>query len=270
MENEGLPSNPMIETVLAAAAERPSAHILDVRIGPFWSVVTTSLGAGMASTMRSEGHTHGSVAIAGAGSLTELSALELASRLRSGSAPDAAVGLAAVNALLGASARGLSEEKALAVLERRGTGKRVAMIGRFPFADRLRESCGQLWVFERGLDRRREDFGEEAMEQLLPQAEVVAVTATTLLNRTLPAVLACVQPEAFLMMLGPSTPLTPALFEFGFDILCGTIVEDPEAVLKAAGEGAVTSQIKGVRRVSLWRESNERKGAKAQRREEDI
>jgi uncharacterized protein (DUF4213/DUF364 family) len=67
-------------------------------------------------------------------------------------------------------------------------------------------------------------------------------------------VLASVRPDAFLMMLGPSTPLTPALFNFGFDILCGTLIEDPSTVLKAVGEGAVTSQITGVRRVSLWKE----------------
>jgi uncharacterized protein (DUF4213/DUF364 family) len=210
----------------------------------------------MASTLRSQSHVHGTVPIKSAGSLLELSSVELAALLRSASPPEAAVGLAAANAVLGSSAQNLSGEKALTVLEERGAGRRVAMIGRFPFADRLRENCAQLWVFERGLDRRQEDFGEEAMEQLLPQADVVAVTATTLLNRTLPGVLACVRPDAFLMMLGPSTPLAPALFDFGFDILCGTVIEDPEAVLKAIGEGAVTSQITGVRRVSLWKDRN--------------
>jgi len=256
MKNETTCSNPVIESVIAAADQRPTASVQDVRVGPFWSVVATSASAGMASTLRSSGHVHGSIPIAGAGSLTELPAMELVSLLRSVSAPEAAVGLAAANALLGAPDGKLAEDKALAVLEQRGAGRRVAMIGRFPFAERLRGSCGQLWVFERGLNRRKEDYGEEAMEQLLPQAEVVAVTATTLLNRTLPGVLACVPPEAFLMMLGPSTPLTPALFRFGFDVLCGTLIEDSETVLKAAGEGAVTRQIKGVRRVSLWRDGN--------------
>ena len=90
---------------------------------------------------------------------------------------------------------------------------------------------------------------------LLPQteAEVVAVTATTLLNGTLPRVLAAVRADAFLMMLGPSTPLTPALFDLGFDLLCGTVIEDPPAVIRAVEQGAVTRQITGVRRVSLWR-----------------
>lgn len=254
MNKEHVSSNPMIESVITAAGQEPAATVLDVRVGPFWSVVATSAGAGMASTMRSSRHTHGSIPIAGAGFLTDLSTLELVFLLRSGSALEAAVGLAAANALLGSSVRGLSEDKALAVLEQRSEGRRVAMIGRFPFAERLRERCGQLWVFERGLNRRQGDFGEEAMEQLLPQAEVVAVTATTLLNRSLPGVLAGVRPEAFLMMLGPSTPLTPMLFDFGFDILCGTVIEDPDVVLNAVGQGAVTRQIKGVRRVSLWRE----------------
>ena len=256
MNNQHTPTNPLIESVISAAGRKPAASVLDVRVGPFWSVVATSAGAGMASTMRSSGHVHGSIPISGAGTLCDLQPMQLVPFLRSGSAPEAAVGLAAANALLGPSARGLAEDKALTVLERRCAGRRAAMIGRFPFAERLRAVCGQLWVFERGLNRREGDLGEEAMEQLLPQAEVVAVTATTLLNRSLPGVLACVRPEAFLMMLGPSTPLTPELFEFGFDILCGTVIEDPETVLKAAGEGAVTSQIKGVRRVSLWKDKN--------------
>jgi hypothetical protein len=91
------------------------------------------------------------------------------------------------------------------------------------------------------------------MDQLLPQADVVAVTATTLLNRTLPIVLAGVRPDAFVMLLGPSTPLTPVLFQFGFDVLCGTVVDDADAVLRAVEQGAVTSQIAGVRRVCLWK-----------------
>jgi len=256
MNTTNLLSNPVIDSVLNAVGLVPAATTLDVRIGPFWSVVNTTAGAGMASTLRPHAHVHGTVPITDAGSLCDRTPAELADLLQSASTPEAAVGLAAVNALINPAAANLSGDKALAVLEERAAGRKLAMIGRFPFADRLRDQCGQLWVFERGLNRRQEDFGEEAMEQLLPQADVVAVTATTLLNRTLPGVLACVRPDAFLMMLGPSTPLTTALFDFGFDILCGTVIEDPSTVLRAAGEGAVTKQITGVRRVSLWKDRN--------------
>jgi uncharacterized protein (DUF4213/DUF364 family) len=253
MENSTTTAGIFIEAVLAAAAEVPEAGLIDLRVGQYWNVVLTSRGAGVASTMRSEAHLHGSQPIGAAGELHRWTPLELAGLLRSDSPPESAIGLAAANALLGPTAEDLREEKAVAILRERGRGRKVAMIGRFPFADQLREDCDQLWVFERGLNRRQEDLGEEAMDQLLPRADVVAVTATTLPNRTLPTVLACVRPDAFVMLLGPSTPLTPALFQFGFDVLCGTVVDDPEAVLRAVEQGAVTSQITGVRRVCLWK-----------------
>jgi len=165
-----------------------------------------------------------------------------------------AVGLAAANALLGPPDGRLTDHNAAAILADKGGGKRVAMIGRFPFADGLEPSCGELWVFERGEARRGADLDEDMMEELLPQAEVVGVTSTTLINRTLPEILGHVRPDAFVMLLGPSTPLTPRLFGFGIDVLCGTLVVDPTAARRAVEQGAVTSQITGVRRVCLWPE----------------
>jgi uncharacterized protein (DUF4213/DUF364 family) len=243
----------VVESILGAVDAIGDAPVSRLRVGAYWTFVDTPRGAGMASSLRSEDHLHGERPIAEAGQLHLMSAARMAGLLRSGSAPEASVGLAAVNALLNGTADGLTETRAVEVLRERGAGRRVAMVGRFPFADQLRESCAALWVFERGLNRRSADYGEESMEQLLPQADVVAVTATTVLNRTLPGVLAAVREDAFVMMLGPSTPLTPALFAFGIDILCGTLIDDPDTVLRAVEQGAVTSQIKGVRRVSLWR-----------------
>ncbi len=244
----------IVEAILTAVADAPAADLIDLTVGSFWTAVHTSAGAGLASSMRSEVHLHGRQPIGDAGTLDTRTPLELTGLLRSESPPEAGVGLAAANALLGPSARGLTEEKAVAILKRRSAGKQVAMIGRFPFADRLREDCGRLWVFERGVNRHDEDLDDEAMCRLLPRADVVAITATTLLNRTLPSVLARVRSDAFVMLLGPSTPMTPALHAFGIDVLCGTIVDDPDRVLRAVKQGAVTSQITGVRRVCLWRD----------------
>jgi uncharacterized protein (DUF4213/DUF364 family) len=252
MDDTSANTRVLLDAILASVAEVPAVELVDIRVGQYWVVVRTSLGAGLASVLRSEDHLHGSKPVTAAGELHCWTPTRLAELLRSNSPPECAIGLAAANALLGPTASSLREVKAVEVLRERGRGKRVAMIGRFPFVDRLREECKQLWVFERGLNRRREDFGEDAMEALLPQADVGAVTATTLLNRTLPMILARVRPDAFVMLLGPSTPLTDALFEFGFDVLCGTVVDNPEAVVRAVEQGAVTPQITGVRRVSLW------------------
>jgi uncharacterized protein (DUF4213/DUF364 family) len=223
-------------------------------VGPFWTVVRTSIGTGMASTMADAGHGGGQPPIRDAGSLEERAPLELAALLRSTSPPEAAVGLAAVNALLGVPARAVTERNAAAVLRERGRGHLVALVGRFPFTDALRATCRELWVFERGTRRRPDELGEEHMDELLPHAELVAVTATSLLNGTLDRIVSLVSRDAFLMLLGPSTPLAQCLLAAGFDVLCGTVVEAPEAVVRAVSQGAVTGQIRGVRRVCLWRE----------------
>jgi uncharacterized protein (DUF4213/DUF364 family) len=267
MKKDAKPAGGIVDSVLAAAANVADTDLIDVRVGQYWVGVRTGLGVGLASVLRSEAHLHGSRPISAAGELHTWAPIDLCSLLRSDSPPEGAIGLAAVNALVGPTARDLRDEKALQVLQKRGADRNVAMIGHFPFADRLREGCRELWIFERGIDRDEFDLGEEAMARLLPEADVVAITATTILNRTLPDVLAHVSADAFVMLLGPSTPLTPALFDFGFDVLCGTVVDDPEAVVRAVEQGAVTSQIPGVRRVCLWKDvGNQRKGAKAQRR----
>ena len=240
------------DAILATAAGNREAGLIRLRLGHFWTVVETSAGTGMASALRSEEHLHGSTPIAGAGSLHELAPIELAERLRSTSPPEASLGLAAANALLGPPDGPLTEHNAAEVLAEKGAGKRVAMIGRFPFAERLEPACGELWVFERGDGRHPDDLDDDQMEELLPQADVVAVTSTSILNRTLPEILRLLRPDAFVMLLGPSTPLAPRLFDLGIDLLCGTLVVDSEAVVRAVEQGAVTRQISSVRRVTLW------------------
>lgn len=240
------------DTILDAATVNAGAELIDLRIGHYWSVVRTSVGAGMASTLRSETHLHGSLPITDAGFLHRRRPIELAALLRSPSPPEAAIGLATANALLGPPDGRLTEHNAESILSARGAGRRVAMIGHFPFTERLEPVCDELWVFERGGGRRESDLGADLMEELLPQADVVGITSTTIINRTLPGILDLLRPDAFVLLLGPSTPLTPHLFGLGIDLLCGTIIVDPEAVLRAVEQGAVTSQITGVRRVCLW------------------
>ncbi len=242
----------ILETLRRAAQERAAGvAVEDVVVGAFWTVVRTTAGTGLASSLRNEPHRHGDTPVRWAGSLLWRNPEELLGLLTSPSVAEAAIGLATVNALLKPDPSALSDINAARVIRRRGAGKRVAVLGHFPFVETLQGDCARLWVFERGLGRREGDLSEERMEEFLPQAEVVAVTATTLLNGTLERVLSLVAPGAFTLMLGPSTPLHPALLDAGFHLLCGTVVEDPDAVVTAVGQGAVTRQIAGVRRVCL-------------------
>ena len=246
----------VVEALITDAQQRvrdSGARILTVSVGPFWIVVHTSVGAGMASTMAAEARPHEGYPVTEAGHIHRRSPMELTHLLRSQSPTEAAVGLATINALIGSPEGVVSTEKALGILLERGRGRRVAMIGRFPFAESLRPVCDQLLVFERGSATTQGDHTAVEMPQLLPSAESVAITAPTLLNGTLDHVLEHVAPDAWTMMLGPSTPMTPCLFKRGFHALCGTVIEDVESVRAAVTQGAVTKQIDGVRRLCLWR-----------------
>lgn len=247
----------VVDRLLGECAAAGSEGVLDIRVGPFWTVVRSSRGTGMASTM-ARAHGRGTAPpIDEAGRLLEQSLERLTSRLGSNSLPEAALGLAAVNSIVGRPEGHYEDRNARDLLLEAGRGRTVAMIGRFPFTEQLRSVARELWVFERGSGRRPDDLGSEHVPEVLPHADVVAISATTIINHTVDGILACVDPGALTLMLGPSTPMAPVLFELGVDVLAGSIIEDPEAVLKAVGQGAVTGQITGVRRVMLTRTETE-------------
>jgi uncharacterized protein (DUF4213/DUF364 family) len=55
------------------------------------------------------------------------------------------------------------------------------------------------------------------------------------------------------MMLGPSTPLSPVIFDYGFDALSGSIVVDRNQLLNCISQGANFRQVHGVRKVIIRR-----------------
>jgi uncharacterized protein (DUF4213/DUF364 family) len=53
------------------------------------------------------------------------------------------------------------------------------------------------------------------------------------------------------MVLGPSTPLSPILFDHGITIISGTRVIDEAAVLRTVGQGASFQQVEGKKLLTL-------------------
>lgn len=242
----------LLDELLETLSDAP---LETVCVGAHWTAVVVlrdGLRCGLASTMPGEGP-HGESPVRWAGHLLEHSALELAGLVRSEQPLEASIGLAAVNALLEVDEACCYEENALHLLEREGQGKRVALVGHFPFIPRLRPAVGELWVLEqRPLP---DEFPAERAPELLPQADVVAITGAALINHTLEGLLALCRPGAFVLVLGPSTPLSPVLFRYGATALAGTRVVDPAAVLRSVSQGATFRQIEGVRTVVMAQSS---------------
>lgn len=234
----------------------PDGVVRDVRVGVFWTAVVVEVEGrrrcGLASTLRIEDHHHGDEPdVRDAGRLAELPARELAERVRSGSLLEAIIGMATINALLPQQAEWWVDLNAEEVIAQAGAGKRVVLVGHFPFVPRLRGRVGTLWVLEQ--QPRGDDLPADAAPQVIPQADVLAITGTTLINRTFEGLMALRRPEALVLLLGPSTPLSPILFDHGVHVLAGSVVEDVESVLRAVSQGANFRQLhrQGVRLVTM-------------------
>jgi uncharacterized protein (DUF4213/DUF364 family) len=238
----------LLDDLIASLPE--GAPVRSVLVGLHW-VVVCSRFCGMASTLQSE-HSHGTLDVREAGDLHSKSARELVQLIHSESAVEASIGMAAINSLLEVDESQAVELNAADVLAERGRGKNVALIGHFPFVSQLRQSVGQLWVIEK---RPIEgDYPDYAALELLPRADVVAITGTAIINHTIDNLLGLCSPGATIMVLGPSTPLSPVLFDYGVDILSGTRVVDETAVLRTVGQGASFRQVHGVKLLTFVRD----------------
>jgi uncharacterized protein (DUF4213/DUF364 family) len=235
----------IVEELLSSLGE--DVPVRSVLVGAHWTVVC-SRHCGMASTILGE-KPHGHEKVREVGRLHQRSALELAGYARSENPLEASLGVAAINSLLEIDGRQADEINAAEVLASRGRGKNIALVGHFPFIPKLRQAAGQLWVIEQ---RPAEgEYPAEAAEDLIPQADVVALTGSSLINHTLDRLLALCRPEALVMILGPSTPLSPVLFAHGATLLSGTRVTDEEAVLRTVAQGATFQQVEGVRLLTI-------------------
>ena len=229
------------------------APVRQVLVGAFWTAVvldTDPARCGLASTLRAETHDNGPP-VPQAGRLREHSGRELAEWLRSPRILEASIGMAAYNALLDVDEAACNEVNAEEVILRRGTGCRVAIVGHFPFVERVRQAAGVCWVLE--LRPRPGDLVAGEAERVLPEADVVALTGTSLLNHTCDDLVGLCRPEASVILLGASAPLSPVLFERGVNAISGTKVVDVPAVLRAVGEGATFRQIPGKRLLTMMR-----------------
>ncbi|TVM17391.1 hypothetical protein DPQ33_09450 [Oceanidesulfovibrio indonesiensis] len=150
--------------------------------------------------------------------------------------------LAAVNALLPVP-KTAAPLKGQDLLLEHGAGKDAVVVGHFPFVEKIAGEFRSFHVLE--LRPKPGDLPAEAAEEVLPGAGVVALTGTTLLNGTLSGILALC-PDAFVLLLGPSTPFAPSLFEAGVDAIAGNAIADAEAVIAGVAAGLPYRKLKGV------------------------
>lgn len=198
----------------------------EVIIGLGFTLVFLDDGSpGLAYTLREELRP-GCDAFEQAGQLRGRPLAEVVSWVGGGSLIASSVGLAAVNAALRPPEEAFGRDL-LGVLELR-PGERVVTVGRFlPMEPKLAEAGVRLAVIERG-----ESYAP------LEDSDVVLLTATTMINGSIEAVLENVRGAREVVVLGASTPYAPSAFaSTPVTRLAGSAVLGAEKVRAVVSEG---------------------------------
>lgn len=120
----------------------------------------------------------------------------------------------------------------------------VGIVGCFgPLVEPIRRRVERLLIFERGQRRAPELLSDEQSCELLPRCSVAILTATTLLNGTIDALLAATANCREVVLLGPSTPLLPEVFTRlprRATWLSGMLVNNVEELVRTVAEGGST------------------------------
>ncbi len=233
----------------------PDGQVTQVSIGLHWTAVVVEndygRACGLATTLIPTGEHHGSADVPEAGSLTNKSAHEIIQTFGNVSQVMNSVAIATINAVLPQTPSLWVDMNAEDVIKKNGKGKRVVIVGSFPFVDRLREKVGELVVIEK--TPKPGEVSAERAPDFIPLADVVAITGMTIINQTFESLFKLCSPQATVLVLGPSTPLCPELLKHGIQLLSGSIVTNIDSVVKAASQGANFRQLHkmGVRLVTI-------------------
>ncbi|MDX9851781.1 MAG: DUF364 domain-containing protein [Anaerolineaceae bacterium] len=236
----------LYETLLQALPIEPIA-VKKVVVGVHWTLVC-SQHCGLASTIANCGP-HGHSRMRDVGKLHEKTAQQLAEWVLSDNFLEASVGMAAINSMVQVDETKLVTKNASDVIAEEGKDKNVVIVGHFPFVEQIKSIPRHCWVIEK--QPYGDDFPEDAAEEYIPQADIVAITGTAFINHSMEKLLSLCRKDASVMILGPSTPLITKLFDYGVTFLSGARVDDPESALTTIIQGASLPQVNGIRLVTM-------------------
>ena len=195
--------------------------------GKCWTAVETESSFGMAMT--TQGDTAPRI-LNGEFAAMPLKALAQASK--SWNLQEASFGLAAINAYYNTPER-LRMLNAYELFENYCTtgldlrGQRIAVVGHLNMPESIRQQASRFWILER--NPRPGDYPDAACDDILPQCDTVIITASTLVNKTLPHLLSLCH-NAYTILTGPSCPMYPALLEMGIQRLSGLVITNREGM----------------------------------------
>ena len=190
--------------------------------------------------------THGCTTIPAAGSLAGSSAADLLKFLVAGKNPlEVAIGLATANALTETPSPEVVDDREATTYLNLEKGVKVVMVGLFaPLVTRIRDTGAELTIIERN-PARMEILGDTEKQNAIKSCDVAIITATTLLNSTFEETISGLGTPRAVAIMGPSTPLLPAIFDqTPVTHLGGAVVADSARVMQIISEGGGTPALR--------------------------
>ena len=233
----------VLDEILESIADKPAD---DIVVGQMYTGVKIEERLGIALTLNEWGYVPRNVG--------NLRGTKVAHLARSWNSLEACIGTAAINALLPVPKR---YEKIADIfkytLKMCENYHRIVFVGFMPIVEKLKFDDKEIYVFERRpgyrefhdiklffSDKLKEKINytllpDTAMEEVLPKCDLAVITGSTFVNKTTDKILE--MSGGYNMIFGPTTPMTPILFEYGADELAGTINRDANKIWDIISQG---------------------------------
>jgi len=243
MFEEGTILKRLYEQINSSAKNR---RVIDLRIGlGYIGVRLDNYSTGIAAVLF-DALPHGCTVVSAAGNVAGSPATDLLQYLIGGKNPlEIAMGLATANALIAQPPTDAADDREATTYLNLQKGIKVAMVGLFaPLVSRIRNTGAELTIIERN-PARIELLSDAEKKNALKVCDVAIITATTLINNTLEETLNLLGRPRSVAIMGPSTPLVPAIFrDTPVTHLGGVTVADSFRVMQIISEGGGTPALR--------------------------
>ncbi len=168
-----------------------------------------------------------------------------------------AVGMACLKSLLPVPPRVISGN-AITMVEAAAAKVPTCFIGYFKEAAEWREKGLPVTIVE--LFPKPGDTHWDDADEVLGKAQIVLMSGLTVVNETLSAVIRRTPSARIRVMMGPTVPPSPVLFDYGIDMLGVTLVSDMKLMARYAelGGGSISYSPPGaLERINLVKESTD-------------
>jgi uncharacterized protein (DUF4213/DUF364 family) len=255
----------VLKLVLKNVPEINRSIIKKACIGLGYTGVTLESGhAGLCHTLSHEMSPYCCQVNKRAGKIAGSRAIDIANMARSWDVNESVIGFATLNAL---SQKFLDEVKPAFDVRssnfidelRVKSSDTVVMVGSLhPFIKPIREKAKELCIIERSpLLREEGTFPDTAAEDLLPQADVVVATGSSLANGTIDRILELSKNTREFALVGPSANIIPnPLFDKGVTAIGGVKILDGDRMIQIIAEGGGTPQLKPITEFITIRPTN--------------